>query len=68
MIAFDDATNQLMVISAKYLPLLSTKTTSIDEIVQRIRNKKLLLTLSVRKETFYGVARLKVVIVMVENT
>ena len=68
VIAFDDVANQLVGISAKDLSLLSTETTSIDEIVQRICNKKLLLTLSVRTETFCGVACLKVVIVMVENT
>ena len=54
--------------SAKYLCLLSTNATSIVEIVQKIYKKQLLLTLSVRTETFYGIARLKVVIVMVENT
>ena len=68
VIAFDDVANQLMGISAKDLCLLSTETTSLDEIVQRICNKKILLTLLVRTETFYGVARLKFVIVMVENT
>ena len=68
VIAFDDAANQLMGISAKDPCLLSTETTSLDEIVQRICNKKLLLTLSVKIETFYGVACLKVVILMVENT
>ena len=68
VIAFDDAANQRMGISAKDLCLLSTETTSLDEIVQRICNKKLLLTLSVRTETFCRVARLKIVIVMVENT
>ena len=68
VIAFDDAANQLMGISAKDLCLLTTETTSLDEIVQRICNKKLLLTLSVKTETFCGVAHLKVVIVMVENT
>ena len=68
VIAFDDVANQLMGISTKDLCLLSTETTSLDEIVQRICNKKLVLTLSVKTETFYGVARLKVVIVMVENT
>ena len=47
VIAFDDVANQLMEISAKDLCLLSTKTTSLDEIVQRICNKKLILTLSV---------------------
>ena len=68
VIAFDDDANQLMGISAKDMCLLSTETTSLDEIVQRICNKKLLLTLSVKTETFCEVARLKVVIVMVENT
>ena len=48
VIAFDDAANQLMGIYAKNMCLLSTETTSFDEIVQRICNKKLLLTLSVR--------------------
>ena len=67
VIAFDDAANQLMGISAKYICLLSTETTSLDEIVQRIYNKKLLLSLSIKIETFYRVARLKVVIVMVET-
>ena len=68
VIAFDDVANQLRGISAKDLCLLSTETTSLDEIVQRIYNKKLLLTLPVKTETFYGVARQKFVIVMVENT
>ena len=68
VIAFDDAANQLMGISAKDLCLLSTETTSLDEIVQRICNKKLLLTMSIKTETFCGVARLKFVIVLVENT
>ena len=68
VIAFDDATNQLMGISSKDTCLLSTESTSIVEIVQRICNKQLLLTLSVRTGTFYGIACLKVVIVMVENT
>ena len=68
VIAFDDATNQLMGISAKYQCLLETESTSIVEIVQRIYKKQLLLTLSVRTEAFYGIAHLKVVIVMVENT
>ena len=68
VIAFDDAGNQLMGISAKDLCFLSTETTSLDEIVQRIYNKKLLLTLSVKTYIFYGVACLKVIIVMVENT
>ena len=68
VIAFDHAANQLMGISAKYVCLLSTETTSLDEIVQRICSKKLLLTLSVKTKTFYGVACLKVVIVMEENT
>ena len=68
VIAFDDAANQLMGIFAKYMCLLSTETTLLDEIVHRICNKKILLTMSVKTETFCGVARLKVVIVMVENT
>ena len=68
VIAFDNATNQLMGISAKYLCLLATESTSIAEIVQRICKKQLLLTLSIRTETLFGNARLKVVIVMVENT
>ena len=68
VIAFDDVANQLMGISTKDLCLLSTETTSLYEIVQRICNKKLLLTLSVRIETLCGVAHLKAVIVMVENT
>ena len=68
VIAFDDATNQLMGISTKDLSLLSTKSTSIIEIVQRICKKQLLLTLSDRTETFCGITRIKVVIVMVQNT
>ena len=48
VIAFDDAANQLMGISAKYMFLLSTESASIVEIVQRICNKQFLLTLSVR--------------------
>ena len=68
VIEFGDAANQLMGIYAKNMCLLSTETTSFDEIVQRICNKKLLLTLSVRTEIFCGVARLKFGIVMVENT
>ena len=55
-------------ISGKDVCLLSTETTSLDEIVQRICNKKLLLTLLVRTETFSGNARLKVVTMMVEST
>ena len=64
---FDDVANQLMGISTKDLCLLSTETTSLDEIVQRIYNKKILLTLSVKTETFCGISRVKVVIVMIEN-
>ena len=67
VIAFDDAANQLMGISAKDMCLLSTESASIAEIVQRICKKQLLLTLSIRIETFFGNARLKVVIVMIEN-
>ena len=68
VIAFDDAANQLMGISAKDMCLLATESTSIAEIVQRICKKHLLITLSIRTETFSGNARLKVVIVIVENT
>ena len=68
VIAFDDVANQLMGISTKDQCLLSSESTSIVEIVKRICKKQLLLTLSVRIETFYGIACLKVVIVMVENT
>ena len=68
VITFDDAANQLMGISAKDLCLLTTESTSIAEIVQRIYKKQLLLTISIRTETFSKNARLKVVIVMVENT
>ena len=68
VIAFDDATNQLMGVSSKDPCLLSTKSTSIVEIVQRIFNKQLLLTLSFRIERFCGIACLKIVIVMVENS
>ena len=68
VIAFDDAASQLMGISAKDLCLLSTELASIVEIVQRIYKKQLLLIVSVRTKTFCGIARLKVVIVMVENT
>ena len=68
VITFDDAANQLMGILAKYLFLLASESTSIAEIVQRIYKKQLLLTLSIRIETFYRIARLKVVIVMVEYT
>ena len=52
--------------SAKDMFLLSTKSVSIIEIVKRICKKQLLLTLSVRVETFYEIACLKVVFVMVE--
>ena len=48
VIAFDDPANQLMGISAKDQCLLSTESTSIVEIVQRICKKQLLITLSVR--------------------
>ena len=68
VITFDDASNQLMGISSKYLCLLANESTSIAEIVQRICKKQLLITLSIRIETFSGNACLKVVIVMVENT
>ena len=68
VIAFDDAANQLMGISAKGLCLLETESTSIVEIVQRIYKKQLLLALSIRTEMFCGNAHLKVVIMMVENT
>ena len=67
VIAFDDVANQLMGILAKYLCLPSAESASIVEIVHRICNKQLLLTLSVRTEMFCGIACLKVVIVMVEN-
>ena len=52
VIYFDDDANQLMGIFAKIMFLLSTKSTSIVEIFQRICNKQLLLTLLVRRETF----------------
>ena len=68
VIAFDDAANQLMGISAKYPCLLTTKSTSIVEIVQRICKKQYLLPFSIGTEMFSGNACLKVVIVMVENT
>ena len=68
VITFDDVSNQLMGISTKDLCLLATESTSIAEIVQRICKKQLLLTLSIRTETFSGNACLKFVIVMVENT
>ena len=68
VIAFDDAANQLMGISAKDLCLLETESTSMADIVQRICKKRLLLTLLIRTETLYGNASLKVVIVMIENT
>ena len=48
VIALDDAANKLMGILAKYMCLLSTKSASIVEIVQRICKKQLLLSLSVR--------------------
>ena len=48
VIAFDDFANQLMGISAKYLCLLATESTSIAEIVQRICKKQLILTLLIR--------------------
>ena len=48
VIDFDDAANQLMGISVKHLCLLSTEATSIVTIVQKICNKLLVLTLSVR--------------------
>ena len=68
VIAFDNVANQLMGISAKYMCLLATESTSIVEIVQRICKKQLLLTLSVRTEMFCGIAWLNFLIVMVENT
>ena len=67
IIFYDDA-NQLMFISSKDPCLLSAESVSIVEIVQRICKKQLLIILLVRTETFCGIARLKVVIVMVENT
>ena len=67
VIPFDDVANQLMGISSKDLCLLSIEAASIVEIVYKIRNKQLLLTLSVRTET-YGISCLKFVIFMVENT
>ena len=45
---FDDAANQLMGISTRDLCLLSTDVASIVEIVQKICNKQLVLTLSIR--------------------
>ena len=45
VIAFNDAANQLMGISTKGMCLLSTEATSIVEIVQKICNKQLVLTL-----------------------
>ena len=45
VIAFDNATNQMMGISAKDLCLLANESTSIVEIVQRICKKQLLRTL-----------------------
>ena len=68
VISFDDAANQLMGISAKDLCLISTELTLISEIVNRICKKQLLLTLSIRTDTFSRNACLKVLIVMVENT
>ena len=67
VISFDDDANQIMGISAKYLCLLSTEATSIVEIAQNINNKQFLHTLSVRTEAFCEIARVKVVIVMVEK-
>ena len=67
VIAFDDAANQLMGISAKGLYLLSTEATSIVEIAKKICNKQILFTLAVITETSCGIACLKVVTVMVEN-
>ena len=67
VVAFNDGANQLMGISAKDLCLLSTEATSIVEISQKICNKQFLLTLSVRTKSFCGIARLKVIIVVVEN-
>ena len=67
VIDFDDAANQLMGISVKYLCLLSTEASSIVEIAQKICNKQVIFTISVRTNTFYGIACLKVVILMVEN-
>ena len=64
---FDDAVKKLMGISTKDICLLSTEPTSIVEIAQKICNKQFIFTLSVRTYAFYGIARLKVVIVMVEN-
>ena len=58
----------VLAILAKDLCRLSTESTSTIEIVQTICNKQLLLTLSVRTETFSGNACLKVVIVMTEKT
>ena len=66
-IYFDDAANQIMGIYVKDICLLLTEATSIVEIAQKIYNKQFLFTLSVRIETFCGIASLKVVTVMVEN-
>ena len=58
----------VLAISGKDMCLVSNESTSIVEIIQRICNKQILLTLSITTKTFSGNARLKVVIVMVENT
>ena len=67
VVAFDDAANQLMGISMKYMCLLSIEATSIVEIAQNICNKQFIFTLSIRTETFYGIARLKVVTVILKT-
>ena len=64
---FDDASNQLLSVSAKYLFLLTTEPSTINDISLQLTLRQYLFTLSMKTRTFNSTTRLKPTIVNSEE-
>ena len=64
---FDDATNQLLGVFAKYLCLLATEPSTIKDISLQLTLRQYLSTFSMKIETFNSTTRLKTTIVNYEE-
>ena len=67
VIAFEDASTELLGIAAKDLHLLSSDPSAIKEIFSKVQCTQFLLTLSIKMETFKDKSQFKVIITRSEH-
>ena len=67
VVAFEDASTELLGIAAKDLHLLSSDPSAIKEIFSKVECTQFLLTLSIKMETFKDKPQLKVLLMRSEH-